>query len=498
MILQRLFNISIDMLCVADINDGCFKIINGAFEKTLGYTQEELLQEPFIHFVHPDDRSKTISAVEKLSKGESIINFDNRYRCKDGSYKWLAWTSAPVPDKGLTYAIARDITDHKRAEKELRESEEKYKTLFANAGDALFIMEVDAKRRFWFIECNQRTLGMFGCDHSEIIGKSIDFFSPETQPDGKLSMERTIELIRLVMEEGHAQDFQWLCHRYDNKEPLWVEVNLTRLTLGGKTNYMQAVVRDITKRKQAEKVIQNLSRQLLTSQENERQMISYELHDIVAQDLSSSRIICEMLLKDNSLTPEARKQISEVSGNLHKTLKGVRDLSYELRPSGIENLGLTHSMYQFCKDFSERTGVRVDFQSAGIENLNLNYNTKINLYRLLQESLNNVKKHADAGNAKIRLISSFPNVILRIEDDGNGFDLKKRLARTSSEKRMGLSSMEERVALLMGSINIESSPGKGTKVVIEIPHEDKNKRAWDEDLKREKGQAFHGTQAGRP
>ncbi len=80
-------------------------------------------------------------------------------------------------------------------------------------------------------------------------------------------------------------------------------------------------------------------------------MISYELHDSVAQDLSSSRIICEILLEDNSLKPAARKQISEISENLHTTLKSVRDLSYELRPPGLEDLGLAQTLYQFCEDF---------------------------------------------------------------------------------------------------------------------------------------------------
>ena len=109
-----------------------------------------------------------------------------------------------------------------------------------------------------------------------------------------------------------------------------------------------------------------------------------------------------------------------------------------------------------------------------MDDLNLNYNTKINLYRLLQEGLNNVKKHADAGNVNVRLISSFPNVILRINDDGKGFDLKEQLAKTSSERKMGLSSMAHRVDLLQGRLDIDSIPGKGTKVFIEIPHKDEN------------------------
>ncbi len=119
MMLQHLFDLSIDMLCVADIADGCLSFINKAFEKTLGYTKEELLKEPFINFVHPDDRPSTVSAVENLSNGEPVVNFDNRYRCKDGSYKWLAWAAMPVPDQGLTYAVARDITERKQAENAL-------------------------------------------------------------------------------------------------------------------------------------------------------------------------------------------------------------------------------------------------------------------------------------------------------------------------------------------------------------------------------------------
>jgi PAS domain S-box-containing protein len=271
---------------------------------------------------------------------------------------------------------------------------------------------------------------------------------------------------REVTPESHTVDI-----RSKDGKTIPCEVKGTLIQSNGQPADL-VIIRDIRERKQAEELIHNLSRQLLTAQESERQMIAYELHDSVAQDLSSSRIICEILLEDNSLKPTARKQISEISENLHTTLKSVRDLSYELRPPGLEDLGLAHTMYRFCEDFSEQTGISVDFQSAGMGNLNLNYNTKINLYRLLQEGLNNIKKHADAGDVKIRLISSFPNIILRIYDDGRGFDLKERVAKTSSEKRMGLSSMEQRVDLLLGIINIESSPGKGTKVVIKIPYKD--------------------------
>jgi PAS domain S-box-containing protein len=117
--LKSLFNLSQDMLCVADF-DGFFQIINPAFQKTLGYTREELLKIPFIELVHVDDRKPTMDAMEHLEAGKSVTYFENRYRCKDGSYKWLAWKSVPVTDERYIYAVARDITESKAAEEELQ------------------------------------------------------------------------------------------------------------------------------------------------------------------------------------------------------------------------------------------------------------------------------------------------------------------------------------------------------------------------------------------
>jgi PAS domain S-box-containing protein len=476
---RYLFNLAPEPIAIIQNNRHVF--INNKFTELFKYTMQDVDKGLSIADLVPGkDREIAVSRIKERLAGKKL---EKEYAVVDVVAKNGKIFPCEVTGNIIEYegqpadlVIIRDMTERKQAENALRESDGKYRALFENAGDALFYMEVGPENEPRIIECNQRTLSLFGCEPDDIIGKRPAYFSPEIQPDGKSSMKKATELTKAVMG-GQSQDFQWLFHRHDNKELFWVEVNLTQLTLGGKSNYMQAIVRDITERKQAEDLVQDLSRQLIASQENERQMISYELHDSVAQDLSSSRITCEMLLKYKSLTPGARKQISEISGNLHKTLISVRDLSYDLRPPGLEKFGLPNVMYQFCEDFSEKTGIRVDFQSAGIDGLNLNYNTKINLYRCLQEGLNNVKKHADAGNVKVRLISSFPNVILRINDDGKGFDLKERLAKTSSEKKMGLSSMAHRVDLLLGRIDIESTPGKGTKILIEIPHQNKKIRA---------------------
>ena len=158
---------------------------------------------------------------------------------------------------------------------------------------------------------------------------------------------------------------------------------------------------------------------------------------------------------------------------VQRTITAVRNLAYDLRPPSLDEMGLSQAVFQYCEDFSEKHGVRLDFSSAGLDNVTLDFDTKINLYRLIQEALNNIKKHADAGHVTIRLVASFPNIVLRIEDDGKGFDVAHRLAAAPAEKRMGLRSMQERVALLQGEMEIHSRAMQGSKIVITVPYKAK-------------------------
>jgi signal transduction histidine kinase len=206
-------------------------------------------------------------------------------------------------------------------------------------------------------------------------------------------------------------------------------------------------------------------------QEKERQRISRDLHDRVAQDLSTLKIGCETLFDDQPIVPsDIRERVSQLSKIIEGSIKDVRNLAYALRPPSLDQLGLVQTVSQYCEDFSDETGVSADFYSAGMDNVKPDLDTQINLYRLIQEALSNVRKHADASRASIRLVPSFPNIILRIEDDGRGFDVAARLAAAHDEKRLGLLSMKERVALLGGTMEIQSRPGQGTKIFIELPY----------------------------
>ncbi|NEQ37299.1 MAG: PAS domain S-box protein [Okeania sp. SIO3I5] len=123
---DRFFALSIDMLCIANF-EGYFIKLNPAWEKTLGYTQEELLSQAFLNFVHPEDRESTLAELDKITKGSNTIHFENRYRCKDGSYRWLMWNATTEQNKA--YAVARDITESKEIEQALKKSEERFRTV---------------------------------------------------------------------------------------------------------------------------------------------------------------------------------------------------------------------------------------------------------------------------------------------------------------------------------------------------------------------------------
>jgi len=240
----------------------------------------------------------------------------------------------------------------------------------------------------------------------------------------------------------------------------------------GKVTAVIQVVEDITERMVAEAYIQDLSHQILNAQENERQMISRELHDSVAQDLSSIKIALETLFDKKSVIPdEVYQKISGFSQMVQRSISTVRNLAYDLRPAELTELGLIRTLSAYCEEFARNTGINVKFFSAGIQKSMLDSFAEINIYRLIQESLSNVRKHAEAGQVTIRMVAAYPNIILRVEDDGKGFDVEARARARASEheRRIGLDSMKERVSLLRGKMTVQSYPMKGTKLVIKFP-----------------------------
>jgi len=159
--LERIFNLSAYMVCIASL-DGYFKKISPAFEETLGYNQQELLSRSFHDFIHPDDKERTLAVIrEKLKRGEQVIGFENRYRCKDGSYKWFAWSARPVVEEGRMFAIAYDITERKQAEEEIKARQREIEEINANL-EKRVQEEVEKSRQKDYIVIQKSRLAVMG------------------------------------------------------------------------------------------------------------------------------------------------------------------------------------------------------------------------------------------------------------------------------------------------------------------------------------------------
>ncbi|HET8672228.1 MAG TPA: PAS domain S-box protein [Thermoleophilaceae bacterium] len=174
---SRLYALSRDLFCTVDF-DGCFKSVNPAWERALGYTPAELLTTPLFELVHPDDRSRTMREFERLrGLGELTLNFENRYLHRDGSYIWLLWSSYVSAEDGLIYGVAKEVSDRKRSEERLRESERKYRDLVETSSD--LIWSVDTRGRFTFV--NRAARRIYGYEPEEMLGRPVADFESDEQ-----------------------------------------------------------------------------------------------------------------------------------------------------------------------------------------------------------------------------------------------------------------------------------------------------------------------------
>jgi len=360
--------------------------------------------------------------------------------------------------------LEKEAIGCKQVEEELRRSEEKYKTLTTSSLTGIFIHK---DGRFVFV--NDRFAKVHGYTAEELLGME---YKALIHPDYReIIAERVLKRLK-----GESVPYQYEVQRLKKDgETIWCEMVVAAIEYMRKPAIMGNIF-DITRRKQAEEHVRTLTQQLMKAQENERQRISRYLHDNVAQDLSLLKIGLETLFDGRpSVSVKIKQKSSELSKILKRSISAVRDFAYNLHPPGLDQLGLVRTVYQYCEEFAEKKQINIDFFAAGMDDLTIPFDTEINLYRLIQEALWNIKKHADANSVTLKMVASFPYIILRIEDDGKGFNINDRMVSAIKEKRMGLRSMEERVSFLNGKMKILSRPTEGTKIFIQVPYKEKNR-----------------------
>jgi PAS domain S-box-containing protein len=248
---EKIFNHSIDMLCMAGF-DGYFKVLNPAWEKTLGWSTQELLDQPWLTFVHPEDQEPTRQIKSSIVGGQEVYQFENRYVCKDGSIKWLSWNSFPYPEEGIMFGVARDVTDRKEIEETLRFSENRYRMLFSEMEEGFALHEIicdDAGKPidYRFLEINPAFELQTGLSRESLIGRRVLEVLPGTEP-------YWIEAFGRVALEDETLHYE----NYSSELGRWFSVS----AFSPRPGLFATTVTDITERKQADELLQKSAQDL--------------------------------------------------------------------------------------------------------------------------------------------------------------------------------------------------------------------------------------------
>jgi signal transduction histidine kinase len=219
--------------------------------------------------------------------------------------------------------------------------------------------------------------------------------------------------------------------------------------------------------KRREEVRGQLLEQTISVQEAERKRIARELHDQTSQSLTSLVVGLKMI--ETQASEEMRNSIANLRQLSSRTLEEVHNLAVELRPSSLDDFGLVAALQQYTKEYTSKFGIEADFQVIGLEGERLTPPMEIALYRIIQEALTNVVKHAEAKRVSILMEARGTSIVAIVEDDGKGFDVQEKLSSRTSERGLGLYGMQERASLIGGVLTIESSHGVGTTIFIEVP-----------------------------
>ena len=334
---------------------------------------------------------------------------------------------------------------------------------------------------------------IFGYAAADVLGQSLHVLLP---PRFAAAHDRHLNGFRAGSANARlmGQRQEVFGRRADGNE-FPAEVSISKLTEGGEV-YLTAIVRDVTERKKQEQALrqamaaltdreaalsdtaarlrtsreelQGLSRRLVESLEDERRSIARELHDEAGQALTVLALGVGSLEKEFQFSPGVHNRISELKRQISDVQEGLHRLAANLRPVSLDRLGLVPALQQYVEDFGRQSGLPIQFVSAGGEPQHLPGDAKTALYRIAQEALTNVVRHAKANRAGVILELRDESVLLIIEDDGVGFDVGEAVQR----RRLGLTGIRERAETMRGQVSVESAPGAGTTLFVRVPLSD--------------------------
>jgi len=358
--------------------------------------------------------------------------------------------------------VIRDATGYRRMLEGLRESARRYRLLAETVTDGVWT--TDMNQRITYI--SPAITGILGHTVQEILAMSLDqILAPSSfEPAMRAFQEQ------LAIEKRQQKDLSrsWtleLQMRRKDGGTVWVEVKTAFLREPDGTPIgLLGVTRDITERKRAEDTLRALSARLVEAQEAERRHIARELHDYVGQALTGLKLSLETL---SNVPPECvAGRVGESLRLISELMDRVRDLSLELRPSILDDFGLMAALLRHFDRWQAQTGVRVIFKQKGLPYRRFAPELETAVYRIVQEGLTNVARHAGADSVTVRIVANRRELRLLIEDSGAGFDPDAVLADCSTS---GLAGIRERVISLGGRLDVTSGEGVGTRLAVSFP-----------------------------
>jgi len=430
--------------------DGVIASWNAGAQRIFGYTESEAVGKSVTILVPPERPDEENKILETLKAGGRIDQFETVRVSKTGERINVSVSISPIRDstgKMVGFSgISRDITERKRAEERLRE----YEKAVEGAEDIIGVVD----REYRLLLANRQYLRMRNMSREQVVGRFV------RDVLGK-------EVFETVIKPKLDECFGGKVVRYERKfsYPTVGERDLLLSyfpieAANGTIDRVACILHDITDRKRAEEALAAMTRRLIEAQEQERSRIGRELHDDINQRLALLAIELEQL-KDNPV--DVSNSLQQLLEKTNALSHDVQALSHELHSSRLEYLGVVSGMKSLCREFSERQKMEVDFRSD--VSSPLPFEIGLSLFRVLQEALKNAVKHSGVKRVEVQVVEQSNEVHLLVRDSGNGFDIEA--ARQGSG--LGLTSMQERVRLVNGTIAFESKPMAGTTIHVRVP-----------------------------
>ncbi len=432
--------------------------VNSNGLKLSGYTIEELKKLTIYDLIPPGDEESNPIKMEELFGGNVVIN-ERRMKCRDGSIINVE-ISAKLLTDGRFLGIVRDITTRKKAEEALKQSEEKYRLLFYQNPMPMWMISIPERN---FLDVNAAAIDFYGYSREEFLSMNIMDIRPQNEVE-------PVKIAISSLPKGINRAGTWTHLKKDGSR---IRVNIIShdILYEGKPAKL-ILANDVSERLLAEEKLQEsheafrqLATHLESVREAERTHMAREIHDELGQQLTGLKMDISWLNKRiKSEDEDVQQKIQETIQLIDSTVKSVRRIATELRPSILDDLGLVAAMEWQSEEFEKRFRIKCVFKSR-VTNENIPPELTTGIFRIYQECLTNVLRHSEA-----TAVTSFLDIVenqlrLHITDNGKGFVVEEIV----NKKTLGLLGMKERASLMGGSYEIYSNPGKGTSILIIVP-----------------------------